>query len=258
MAPVRVAPLTNPAGAHAVICKTLPRKAIRAIERAGIGESNESSKCACIALAPDRKNVSLKDQTELVETYATDFFTWFFGLLTRPFSVGTEIQSNKRHILFLIFCALIGATVGALIPGRPPISERSRTAVTVVVVWTLIGVLIHFACRLFRGKGSLDRTVLATLQILAVGYVVSNSLTMLITMAETAVPRLASAIGATGLKEPGELILFLQFCIVAIYTPMVLKSVHRFSGLLVGTLVGLVAALIAVLIASPVVMAHGC
>jgi hypothetical protein len=206
----------------------------------------------------DRRKVSLKDQTELVETYATDFFTWFFGLLTRPFSVGTETQSNKRHILFLVFYALIGATIGSLIPGRPPIGDRSKTAVTVVVVWTFIGVLIHFACRLFRGKGSLDRTVLATLQILAVGYVVSNSITMLITMAEAALPRLASALESTGLKGPGHLILFFQFCVVAIYTPMVLKSVHRFGGFFVGTLVGLVAALIAVLIASPVVMAHGC
>jgi len=202
--------------------------------------------------------VSLKDQSELVETYATDFFSWFFGLLTRPFSVGTEIQSNQRHILFLVFCALIGATIGSLIPGRPPISDRSKTAVTVVVVWTLIGILIHFACRLFWGKGSLDRTVLATLQILAVGYVLSNSITMLITMTEAALPRLASALASTGLKGPGDLILFLQFCFVAIYTPMVLKSVHRFAGFFVGTLVGLVAALIAVLIATPVVMAHGC
>ncbi len=107
-------------------------------------------------------------------------------------------------------------------------------------------------------KGPLDRTVLATLQILAIGYVMSNSITMLVTMAEAAQPSVARALESTGLKGPGDLILFLQFCIVAIYTPMVLKSVHRFGGLLVGSLVGLVAALIAVMIASPVVVAHGC
>ncbi len=64
--------------------------------------------------------MNFKDIAELFETYAND--------------------------------ALIGATIGSLIPGRPPIGDRSKTAITVVVVWTIIGVFIHFVCRLFRGK----------------------------------------------------------------------------------------------------------
>lgn len=202
--------------------------------------------------------MGLKDLAQLLETYATDFFAWFFGLLAKPHSAGAEAYSNKKHLLFLVFCALIGATIGSFIPGRPPIGERSQTAVAVVVVWTFTSVMIHLICRLMRGHGSLERTVLSTLQILAVAYVVSNTIAMLVTMAESAIPRIGNSLSATGLKTPGDLILFLQFCMVAVYTPMVLKSVHRFGGFVVGTLVGLLAALIAVIIASPVVAAHGC
>lgn len=193
-----------------------------------------------------------------VETYGSDFFDWFISLLMKPLSLGADAYSNKKQLLFLVFCALIGATIGSLIPGRPPISERAQTAVVLVAIWTFTSVLIYFACRILRGKGSLEHTVLASLRVLAVAYVVSNTITMLVTMAESTNPQIRGALSATGLTTPGNIILFIQFCMVAVYTPMVLNSVHKFGGLIVGTMLGLLAALIAVLVATPVVSAGGC
>jgi hypothetical protein len=200
----------------------------------------------------------IKDIGDLIERYATDFLAWFLSLLTQPLKVGAEIYSAKQRLVFLVFCTLIGATVGSLIPGRPPINDRTTVAVTVVVLWTFTSVLIHVVCKILRGHGTLNNTILSMLQILAVAYVVSNFLTMLTTSAAALYPPAKAALASINLAEPGTLILSIQFVMLALYTPFVLTSVHRFQGLIIGLLSGLMAAGIAVLLATPVALAGHC
>jgi hypothetical protein len=57
-------------------------------------------KSGYVTSVPDSRKVSLKDQSELVETYATDFFNWFFGPLTRPFSVEPKFNPTKGTYSF--------------------------------------------------------------------------------------------------------------------------------------------------------------
>jgi hypothetical protein len=199
-----------------------------------------------------------KDISDFVETYGADFSDWLFGLLTHPFAVAEGAASKGKRLSFLVLATLIGATLGSLIPGRPPIGDRTTVAVTVVALWTFTSVMIHIVCRIFRGKGTLDATVLSMLQILAVAYVFSNLVTMVITSAEAVFPSMRDAMRSSGLDAPGTLILLLQFLMLLVYTPLVLKGVHRFAGLMVGSLVGLLAAGIVILLALPVAASGKC
>ena len=192
-----------------------------------------------------------KDIAAFVEKYGGDFLDWFFGILAHPLSVHEREDSRGRHLSFLVLATLTGATLGSLIPGRPPITDRSTVAITVVVLWTFTSVMIHFVCRLFRGKGTLEATVLSMLQILAVAYVISNFVTMLVSSTASAFPNIADFVESVDL-EPGQLILLIQFLILLVYTPLLLKGVHKFSSLAMGCLVGLLAAGVAVLLALPV------
>jgi hypothetical protein len=198
-----------------------------------------------------------KDVAAFVDEYGTGFSDWAFGLLAHPFSINEGGPSKGKRLSFLVLATLIGATLGSLIPGRPPIADRSTVAVTVVALWTFTSVMIHFVCRLFRGKGTLDATVLTMLQLLAVAYVISNFVTMLITSAAAAFPNVHAIVQRTDL-EPGEVILLIQFFVLLIYTPLLLKGVHKFSGHAMGWLIGLLAAGIAVLLAMPVAASGKC
>jgi hypothetical protein len=200
----------------------------------------------------------MKDVLELAQTYATDYLAWFLSLLIRPLSTGSDLYSDKQRIVFLLISTFVGATLGSLIPGRPPISDRTTVAVTVVVLWVFTSVLIHVACRVLRGHGTLNNTVLSMLQILAVAYVVSNFLTMLTSFASAAYPPVKAALASTSLANPGNLILSIQFVMLIIYTPFVLSAVHKFQGLIIGALAGLFAACIAILLATPVAASGHC
>jgi hypothetical protein len=198
-----------------------------------------------------------KDLAAFVDEYGTGFSDWAFGVLAHPFSVNERAESKGKRLSFLVLATLIGATLGSLIPGRPPIADRSTVAVTVVALWTFTSVMIHFVCRLFRGKGTLDATVLTMLQLLAVAYVISNFVTMLITSAAGAFSNVHAIVLRAHL-EPGEIILSIQFLLLLIYTPLLLKGVHKFSGLAMGIVIGFLAAGIAVLLALPVAASGKC
>jgi hypothetical protein len=199
-----------------------------------------------------------KETADIVGTFGLDFAGWFLGVLEGRLEADALKYTKQKRFVFLVFCTLIGATLGSLIPGRPPISERAIVAVTVVALWVFTSIFIHLVCRILRGKGKLDETVLAMLQILAIAYVVSTFLAMIVVFVETTAPRLTTLVSATGLKTPGDIVLFLQFVVLLIYTPVVLKGVHRFQGMFIGLLAGLLAATIAVLLASPVAATGHC
>jgi|SRR5579863_1634765 len=199
-----------------------------------------------------------KEIAEIIESYGTDFLDWFLSVLFKPLTTGGELYPAKRRFVFLTFCTLIGATIGSLIPGRPPIGDRATVAVTVIALWTFTSVLIHVTCRILRGHGSLNNTILSMLQILAVAYVVSNFVVMLTTSAASLYSPIKAALASVNLSKPGDQILFLQFVILAVYTPFVLTSVHRFQGLLLGSIAGVLAAGIAVLLATPVALSGHC
>jgi hypothetical protein len=67
---------------------------------------------------------------------------------------------------------------------------------------------------------------------------VSNFLTILVTAIAAVSAPINAALTSMKLSQPGNLILAIQFVMLAIYTPFVLKSVHRFQGLLMGLSVG--------------------
>jgi hypothetical protein len=156
----------------------------------------------------------------------------------------------------LIISIFVGATIGAIIPGRPPMKDRATVAVVVLLLWILVSVTVHAIIRVLGGKGSVGATLLAMLQVLALGYVLSNMLTLLVISALTS---LTSDSPSDLPVRPGTLLLGLQFVIALIYLPFSLHKVHglaAFRGL--GIFVTFLAASIAFVVGALALAAGGC
>lgn len=199
-----------------------------------------------------------KDALEVVQQYAANYFIWASEVLMKPSSVVLNASSPSTVFVQLLISALAGGTLGAVIPGRPPVSDRATTAVVVVVLWIFTGLFMHFACRMMRGKGTLNQTILSIIQLLAVAYVCSTFLALLVTSARAAYPFLQSYFENTFIESPGGVLLLFQFLIMAVYTPIILKSVHRFQGVVVGSVTGVLCAAFGAFLAFPFIASGKC
>jgi hypothetical protein len=199
-----------------------------------------------------------KDAIEAVQQFASNYFTWASEVLTKPSGVVLNSSSPSTIFVHLLISALVGGTLGAIIPGRPPVSDRATTAVVVVVLWIFTSLFMHFACRIMRGKGTVNQTILSVIQLLAVAYVCSTFLALLVTSARAAYPFMQHYFENTFVDSPGGILLFFQFLIMAVYTPIILKSVHRFQGVIVGSFTGLLCAVLGAFLAFPFIASGKC
>jgi hypothetical protein len=202
---------------------------------------------------------------ELTRTLAGAYGEWFLKSLAYPSSLAVGIYSwnakeedtRSRIYIFLLFSALIGGAVGSIIPDRPPIQERAVVAVTVLILWVFVSLFTHMLCRMMRGKGSPGSTIVAMLQVLALVYVASNFLALLIVSAESTYPAFRKLLAAQGINTPGDVILGIQFLMLLAYVPLTLKSLHGFRGIQ-GIIISLTAASGAILMSSLIWARGGC
>jgi hypothetical protein len=211
----------------------------------------------------------LKDIIEVVQTELTSYAGWFTTALRRPTYMAdkalewqAEAFVNKEFLTLLVVSAFLGATIGAVIPERPPLEDRFTVAVIVVLTWLLISCVTHLAVRLLRAHRPLGVTVQAMMQVLALAYVLSAFAGLLVAGARMVAPPFDSWLeeAADGFfSEPGATIVFSQFVVIATYLPFVLGRAHGARGLVAGAAgVSLVGASFAAILAMLLVTVGGC
>jgi hypothetical protein len=212
------------------------------------------------------------DWIEATNTYASSYGEWFISVLTRPshtcafgqawvsrnLSPDKSDERGKNLPAFLLISLFLGVTLGAVIPGRPPIQDRAVIAVVVTVLWVFLSLLIHGGCRIVGGKGKIQVTIAVMLQVLAVVYVVSNFLTLIIEAAAASYSPLHQMLASLWFgSKPGEILFVIQFKMLLIYVALSVSRAHGFKGFRMA-FVALFSAGCAVLFGIPVFAMGGC
>ncbi len=207
---------------------------------------------------------------ELARKEGGAYLDWFVNALFRPSYIGEQAvkwtsQPSKKGstasskipaplLTILVISVFIGATIGSIIPDRPPVKDRATVAVVIVMLWVLVSLIVHAIIRMLRGHGSLAATVMTMLQLLAAAYVFSNVIALLVVSAIQLVSHLSSLpIG------PGGIILGTQLIILFVYLPFSLHRVHgiaAFGGL--GLIATCLVAGVAVLLGTLTMAVGGC
>lgn len=207
----------------------------------------------------------LQKWIEAVRDYAVDYVIWLFQVAGHPSYAAEQAASfsikkspaQANIPVFILISILIGATVGLLVPNRPPMKDRAQVAVTVALLWLLISTLVHFFCRLMQGRGSLTGTVVTMVQVLAMVYVFSYFIVLLISAAAIVIPWVRFELIKIGFSKPGDILLSLQFLMLLVYVPLSVGSVHGFRAVR-RVVIGVTAAACASGLGSLVLAMGGC
>jgi hypothetical protein len=207
----------------------------------------------------------LQQWVDAVRDYALDYISWLLRVASHP-SYAAELANSfaipkssarTKIPVYILFCILVGATVGLLIPNRPPMKDRVQVAVTVSLLWLFISLLVHFFCRLMQGTGTVTGTLVTMIQVLAVVYVISYFITLLICSASTVLPSVHFQLTKLGYVRSGDILLTLQFMMLLVYVPLSVGSVHGFRSIR-RVVIGLTAAACASGLGSLVLAMGGC
>jgi hypothetical protein len=214
----------------------------------------------------------LKDILDVVRTQASGYATWLGNSLQSPSYIARQSKEWKpalraraaepgaaqdQFFVVLIISAALGATLGGIIPGRPPLAERSTVAVVVILVWYFVSLILHFFIRLFRGSARLRVTVRLMMQLLALAYVASNFLALVTISIVSSMPGHEHTFGTNGFP-PGFLIIGLQAVFLFLYLPLTVKRAHGFRGIVAGLAIGFLGAAITLLVAGTLAAQQHC
>ena len=215
--------------------------------------------------------MNIKDLIEIVQSYGLSYIHWFSSGILQPSSLGDisitsskanldhEKENNLKNIsIYLLLSIFIGATIGAIIPGRPPIVGRVIVFVVVICLWFFLSGLFHLICKALGGKGKLKETTLVMVQLLAFAYVISNFFTLIIITSAKTYSIFENFLKNIHINSPGHILLGTQFLFLIIYVPLSLSFLHRFN-ILKRILAGLLAASFAYFFGGLIFFsAHGC
>ena len=216
--------------------------------------------------------LDIKDALEVIRHEAVSYAAWFTSALSSPTYIARKAEewetaksetvvgsaSSSQFFVVLVISTVIGATVGAVIPGRPPLKDRFTVFVVVVLVWYLISILTHAVVRLLRGQGKTGTTVRAMMQLLALVYVLSNVACLLMVSAAGSLPPFKIFLESTGFGEPGTILVSIQFLLLLFYLPLTIRRAHGFRGVVAGCAAGLFGATCAAVVASLLVAQNSC
>jgi hypothetical protein len=188
--------------------------------------------------------MTFKELFEIATEYGSEHLRWFAKVIFHPIELGraaaawslnakssTRLALQPRIVVFLLLNAFIGATIGAAIPHRPPIADRATVAVIVVFVWMAISFCVHICCRWFGSKRRLESTTISMMMLLSTVYVLSNLLTFLLVGAGNALAQVDDdSFLSDAFKDPGSIIVLLQFALILALAPLTLRGLHGFSA----------------------------
>ena len=210
--------------------------------------------------------LDVKETLEVTKSEVASYANWFTSALRSPafiarYARADETVANEKYAAFfvvLVVSALIGATIGAIIPERPPIKDRFTVAVVVVLVWYFISFLLHGVVRLFGGEGPMKVTIRAMMQVLALAYVVSNVVTLVIMSAAATWPLFRRALMQVSIDTPGDVLISSQLLLLLFYVPTTVRWTHGIRGVLVGTAIGVMGTVFAGLVVVVLLLQGAC
>ena len=103
-----------------------------------------------------------------------------FGITTKK--AASEYQLDSKLLVFAVISVFVGTTVNALIPGVKT-SPDITTLISIIVIigyWFLSGTILHWFCKLLRGRGSYLYTLSISIQVFLILYVLSSFITVLV------------------------------------------------------------------------------
>jgi len=203
--------------------------------------------------------------SKIYDKYGKEYAGWFMSMLTSPASIVSKSRQVRldgtqgEYLLTVLATSIfLGATIGTMIPNRPPMQDRVVVFAVVSLLWLFLSLLVHFFCRMIGGKEEAQITVSLMTQNLAFVYVASNFLTLLITWVTLAYEPLRTDLEQRQFfKSPGDLLFVLQFLILLYLVPMTVSYAQGFRGFR-WFMVAVFAACFAVLFGFPVFAQHSC
>jgi TIR domain-containing protein len=200
-----------------------------------------------------------------IEYHVAEYLRWLAAMVVQPDRVIRRTRSagaNDQYLSYMtrivLISVMIGATIGALIPDRPPLLGRVQIFLVLSLLWLFLSLLVHLTCRLFGGKEGIGTTVTLMMQALAFAYVVSNFLTLLVVVASRYYgPLIPESVLDFKQVSPGVFILGLQFILLLYLVPLTVSRAHSFGGAR-WFLVALCAAALTLLLGLPVAAMGGC
>ena len=103
-----------------------------------------------------------------------------FGITTKK--AESESQLEPKLLVFAVISVFVGTTVSALIPSvkTSPDITALITIIVIIGYWFLSGTILHWFCRVLRGRGSYLNTLSISIQVFSVLYVLSSFITVLV------------------------------------------------------------------------------
>jgi hypothetical protein len=138
---------------------------------------------------------------------------------------------SPKLLTFVVISIIIGVTINASIPGRPPGPDLLPSLLIILISWVGFGVVSHWTALLIGGRGSFWETLSVSLQLLAVIYVISCFVSLL-AGAITKVEMVRILVAAKGgglevfVKDPVLVYFLSQLVLMMMYLPLAFKHVH--------------------------------
>jgi len=201
----------------------------------------------------------------VLDKYGKGYATWLLAILSNPQSIVEKTREvnakgdTAQYLLPVIIVSIfLGATLGALIPGRPPLQSRVVIFCIVSILWVFMSLLVHGICRVLGGKATMLTTLSLMIQDLAFVYVASNFLTLIVSWSAIVYKPIDNLLAnRLVLSTPGTILFTLQFLLLLYLVPLTVSRAHEFKGYLL-VLVALFAAVFAVSFGVPVFSMSGC
>ena len=163
-----------------------------------------------------------------------------FGITTKK--AESESQLEPKLLVFAVISVFVGTTVSALIPSvkTSPDITALITIIVIIGYWFLSGTILHWFCRVLRGRGSYLNTLSISIQVFLVLYVLSSFITFLVStfLSIEKIYTWGQKLGEG--NDVGKFIEFIiaypvssyfiiQGVLVVIYVPIAIRHVHRFG-----------------------------
>jgi hypothetical protein len=213
--------------------------------------------------------MDLKEAVELGQEHAVKYLAVLQGTLSRP---GIELKLEDRDlVIFVVLSAILGITIGQLIPERKALPTLTGTTLVVLTSWVAFSFLTHGIYRAFGGKGLFGQTFRTLIRLFAALYVVINFATLVVMAAWVTYPQIQNIVAQRfdtsffgDFSGPERVFFCLQSLLCLIYISLALIRTHNLKsvgcafGGVVSVAVGIVATVIALVIGAAMFLLRGC
>jgi Yip1-like protein len=147
----------------------------------------------------------------------------------------TGSQLNPQLVGFAVLSMFLGLTMNSLITKQPSGKELVAIEIVGLLFWFLYAAVVHFFCKLVKGRGTFLETVSVTVQVFATLYVLCSVLAttlamiILIKPVKAYVAGLGGGLGQMVTDNPVTLFFLIHTILLLIYLPRALKPVHGFN-----------------------------